>query len=69
MSGFFESLQWNACVYRLDLGLFSHPKEVVGNGIRTHANCRRKIPSTKGSEEGQTSNAASGAGQQTPTHY
>ena len=27
MSGSFESLRWNACVHRLDLGLFSRPKE------------------------------------------
>ena len=27
MSGSFESLRWNACVHRLDLGLYSHPKE------------------------------------------
>ena len=24
---YLESLQWNACVHRLDLGLYSHPKE------------------------------------------
>ena len=24
------SVQWNACVHRLDLGLFSHPKEYWG---------------------------------------
>ena len=26
-SGFFESVRWNACVHRLDLALYSHPKE------------------------------------------
>ena len=30
MSGSFESVRWNACVYRLDLGLYSHPKEFGG---------------------------------------
>ena len=25
--GSIESVQWNACVRRLDLGLYSHPKE------------------------------------------
>ena len=25
-----ESVRWNACVYRLDLGLHSHPKEFWG---------------------------------------
>ena len=27
MLGSFESLRWNTCVHRLDLGLHSHPKE------------------------------------------
>ena len=35
MSGSFESVQWNASVHRLDLGLYSHPKEFGGNGFRT----------------------------------
>ena len=46
MSGYFESVQWNACVHRLDLGLYSHPKEFWGNGVRTHVNSKGKIPST-----------------------
>ena len=29
-SGSFKSVQWNACVHRLDLGLYSHPKEFFG---------------------------------------
>ena len=33
MSGSFESVRWNACVHRLDLGLYSHPKEFWGNGV------------------------------------
>ena len=32
MSGSFESARWNACVQRLDLGLYSHPKEFGGGG-------------------------------------
>ena len=36
-------------VHRLDLGLHSYPK-VLGNGVRTHVNCKRKTPSTGGSE-------------------
>ena len=47
MSGSFESVQWNACVHRLDLDLYSHPKEFWGNGVRTHVNSKGKIPSTK----------------------
>ena len=27
MSGSLESVRWNACVHRLDLGLYSHPSE------------------------------------------
>ena len=30
-----ESVRWNACVHRLDLGLYSHPKQFLGNGVRT----------------------------------
>ena len=30
MSGSFESVRINACVHRLDLGLYSHPKDVLG---------------------------------------
>ena len=30
MSGSFDSVQWNACVHRSDLGLYSHPKEFQG---------------------------------------
>ena len=29
-SGSFESVRWNACMHRLDLGLYSHPKEFLG---------------------------------------
>ena len=28
--GSFESVRWNACVHRLDLSLYSHPKEFFG---------------------------------------
>ena len=47
MSGPLESLRWNACVHRLDLGLHFHPKE-LGDGVRTHVNSEGKIPSEKG---------------------
>ena len=52
MSGSVETMRWNACVHRLDLGLNSYPKEFWENGIRTHINS--KGPSTGGSEEGQS---------------
>ena len=32
MLGSFESMRWNACVHRIDLGLYSHPKENLGRG-------------------------------------
>ena len=51
MSGSFESMRWNACVHRLDLGIYSELKEFWGNGVRTHVNSKGKILSTAGSEE------------------
>ena len=36
MSGPFQSLRWNACVHRLELGIYSHSKDFWGNGVRTH---------------------------------
>ena len=42
----FEPGRWNAFVHRLDLGLYSHPTEFWGNGVRTHVNSKGKIPST-----------------------
>ena len=47
MSGSFESVQWNVCVHRLDLGLHSHPKEFLGNGVKIHVNSEGKILSTR----------------------
>ena len=46
MSGSFESVRWNTYVHRLDLGLYSHLKEFLGNGVRTHINSKGKIPLT-----------------------
>ena len=46
MSGSFESVPWNACMHRLDLGLCSLLKEFWGNGVKTHVNSKGKIPST-----------------------
>ena len=31
VSGSSESVRWNACVHRLDLELYSHPKELLGS--------------------------------------
>ena len=68
ISGCFESVRWNACMHRLDLGLYTNPKEFWGNGVRTHVNFNGKIPSTRGSEEGRSRNAASHR-TESPTHY
>ena len=53
---------------RLDLGLYSHPKEIWGNGARNHVNSKEKIPSTGGSEEIWTCDAASHRSE-SPTRY
>ena len=44
MSGSFESMRWNACVHRLDLGLYSHPIDFWGNRVRTHVNSKVESP-------------------------
>ena len=44
MSGSFESMRWNACVHRLNLSLYSHPKQFWGNGVRIHVTSRGKSP-------------------------
>ena len=52
-----------------DLGLYSHPKEFWGNGVRTHVNSKGKIPSTGkkiSPEEDRTHDAASKTA--SPTH-
>ena len=53
-----ESVRWNACMHRLGLGLYSHLKEFLENGVRTHVNSKGQIPST-GSSEDRTHDAAS----------
>ena len=47
MSRSFEYVWWNACVHRLDLSLYCHPKEFGWNGVRTNANSRQKSPLLK----------------------
>ena len=39
-------MRWNAYLHRLYLGSYSHPKDFLGNGVRTHVNSKGKIPST-----------------------
>ena len=49
----------NACVHRLNFGLYSRPKEFSENGSQNYFKFKEKIPSTGGSEKGQTPNTAS----------
>ena len=55
-------------VHRLDLGLYSHPKEFLGSGVRTHVTSQVKIPSTEGSDVVRTRDAASRR-TASPAHY
>ena len=81
MSGSFESVRWNACVHRLDLGLYSHPKELFlfvgffgvflggGGGVesKTMLTPWGKPPLPE-AQEGRTRDAASRR-TASPTHY
>ena len=49
-------------------GLYSHPKEFGGIGVRSHVNSQGKIPSSGGSEEDRTHDVASRR-TANPTHY
>ena len=51
--------QWNVCMHRQDLSLYSHPKEFLGIGVRTHVDLKGKTPTTRCSYEDQTHDAAS----------
>ena len=44
----------DSVIVRVTFSLCSHLKEFLGNGVRTHVNSKGKIPSTRGSEDGQT---------------
>ena len=68
LSAYFGSGRWNACVHRLDLCLYSFPKEFWGDGVRTHVNSKGWIPSIRGSGECRTSDTASRR-TTSPTHY
>ena len=46
-------------MHGLDLVLYSHRKEHLRDGVRTRVISKGKIPSTRGSEAGQTCDAAS----------
>ena len=61
ISGSFEPVRWNACVHRLDLGLYSHPKSFGGIESETMLTSREKssLLEKSSSEEDRTHNAAS----------
>ena len=70
MSGSFEFMRCNACERRLHLGLCSHPKVFLRNGVRTHVNSKAKsLPPEKffsgkdGTHDAASSRTAS------PTRY
>ena len=71
MSGSFEPVRWNACVHRLDLGLYSHPKEFFG-GMESEpmlTPVEGKYPlNQRDSEASQTHEAAS-CRTVSPAHY
>ena len=64
MSGSSESVRWNACVHRLDLGLYSHPKEFGGMESEPMLIPREKspLPEKISPQQDRTCDAAS-AGQ------
>ena len=60
-------MQWNACVHRLDLGLYFHPKEFWGNGVKTHV--KSPLPEKKSPQrriEATTLHQAGQRAQHTP---
>ena len=69
-SGSFESVRWNACMHRLDLRLYSHPKEFWGMESEPMLTPREKSPLMEhfSSEEDWTQDAASSR-TVSPTHY
>ena len=70
MSWFFESVRLNTCVHRLDFGLYSHPKELLGYGVRTHVNSKGKkspLPEARWRVETATLHHAGQRVQRTPT--
>ena len=60
-------------MHTLGLSLYSHPKEISGNGVRTHANSKGKIPTTctrkKFSPEEDRTHDAASSRTVSPTHY
>ena len=58
-------------MHRLDLGLYSHPKEFWGNGVITHVNSKGKNPlyQKKFSPEEDQTHKAAPSRTVSPTHF
>ena len=65
----FESVRWNACVHRLDHGLYSYPREFWGNGVLTHVNSKGKKKTSTGSPEEDRSHDTASGRAVSPTLY
>ena len=54
-------------MHRLDLGLYSHPKKFLGNGVRSHVNSKGKshLPEAKGRAKPATQHQAGQQAQHT----
>ena len=70
MSESCESVRWNACVHRLDLGLYSDPKEFLEMELEPMLTPREKspLPEKFSSEKDRTHEAASSR-TTSPTHF
>ena len=64
----FESVQSNACVHGPDLGLYSHPKELLGVESEPMLTPMEKSCQPDDSEDGGTFDAGTGR-TVSPTHY
>ena len=69
MSGSLESVRWNACVHILDLDLYSHPKELSGNGAEPVLTPREKSPLLEKCSKEDGAHDAASSRAASPTHY
>ena len=68
MSGSFESVRWNACMHRLDLGLYSQVFLEMESEPMLTPREKSPLPENFSPEEDQTHDAASSR-TASPTHY
>ena len=68
MSGSFESMGWNACVLRLDFGLYSHPEEFYRMESEPMLTPSEKSPLPEAQRRIDACDAASHR-TASPTHY